>query len=454
MRRLVPLLCPSLLLLSAALLLPGKARADYRVLATSETQDKVLDEVLGRAGPGKVVLFDLDSTLIDTRPRQVAILRAWAAREDVTELQALSVDHFQSWDWKETLKRAGVPIAKIPELSKKVRSVWSQEFWRDDSLVHDLPLPGAARFVRSVHQKGATVVYVGRRTSQEKGTRATLKRCGFPLDERARLILDEVERAETKKARRSAAREAHEATLASVAAVGSVVAAFANDGTGVDELRERFQDAVVVHVHTDGVLYTRRPGPWVHGFLRSADVVPRPGAIPDVPDPKTPLKVLKVSDGDTVTGETPDGERFTLRLIGIDTPEHDPLYDQANMADKKRRHVEGYGQKLVDDRKAWEVARDFLQATLARGELHLRYDPANAENGHRDSTMSRRLLCYLWVKLPDGQWIDVNAELCKQGYTLDYAKRYPHLRGAEFSGYVQAAKQARVGYWSDRWQAP
>ena len=197
-------------LLSAACLVALFAlplHADYRTLEVSARQDKVLAELEGLAAPGRVFILDLDSTLLDTRPRQVAILRAWAAREGKAELSGLCVEHFQSWDFRETLKRAGVKISEIPALEKLVKQAWREGFWSPAALVHDLPLPGAAAFVRRLHAKGATVAYVGRRGSQEAATKAALTRFGFPLDERALLVCDLVEKVEGgRKARTKAAR--------------------------------------------------------------------------------------------------------------------------------------------------------------------------------------------------------------------------------------------------------
>jgi endonuclease YncB( thermonuclease family)/phosphoglycolate phosphatase-like HAD superfamily hydrolase len=439
--------------LALVLLVSVAANADYRTLATSPAQDQLLDEVSKSAVAGKIVVFDLDSTLIDTRSRQVAILRAWAAREGVTELQALTLDHFQSWDFKETLKRAGVPLDKIRPLSKRVRKAWGKEFWRNESLVHDLPLPGAARYVRELHARGATVVYMGRRSSQTAGTRATLTHCGFPLDDRARLVLDEVEQVKGGRKKRSlAARAARERSLTSIAALGSVVATFENEGNKVDRLRQRWAQARVIHVRTDGLSYTQSRGPSIRGYLRTRDTVPHPGSNPDIPDPKTALAIERVPDGDTVVARTPQGEKITLRLIGIDTPEKSPLYGRSNMAGKKQRHVVAYGKRLVDAPKAWVEAKTFLIGLLDQGSLHLEYDPNNAESGHRDSTSSRRVLAYLFVVTSEGKRIDVNAELCRRGFTYDYSKRYPHKRGAEFRQLIEKAKKEGIGYWSARWR--
>ena len=443
----------SILALALCLVLPSPGRADYRPLATSPEQDEVLAEVLERAGPGRVVLFDLDSTLIDTRPRQVAILRAWAAREGVLELAGLQPEHIQSWDWAETLKRAGAPFPRIKDLAKRLRQPWSEGYWSDEALVHDLPMAGAPAYLRALHAKGATLAYVGRRTSQEAGTQRSLERLGFPLGERARLVLDEVPEAKSRKARKAAAQAARERSLASVAALGSVVAAFENEGHRVDDLRQRWPGSRVVHIISDGMAYTQTRGPRICGWLSQGEGArPEPGKIPDVPRPETPLEVVRVPDGDTVVARAPWGEQLTLRLIGIDTPEKDPLYERADMAGKKARHVAAYGAKLVANPKAWVEAKTFLSELLGKGELHLRYDPSNADGGHRDSTLSRRVLAYLFVRTAEGVELDVNAELCRAGYTLDYAKRYPHERGAEFRRLIEAARAAGRGYWSAKWR--
>jgi len=443
-------------LLSAACLVALFAlplHADYRTLGVSPGQDTVLAKLEALAAPGQVFIFDLDSTLLDTRPRQVAILRAWAAREGKTELSGLCVEHFQSWDFRETLKRAGVKISEIPALEKQVKKAWREGFWNPRALVHDLPIPGAAALVRRLHAKGATVAYVGRRATQDVQTQAALERFGFPLDERAILVSDVVEKVEGgRKARSKAARAAREAALTKAAGLGEVAACLENEGPKIDELRSRFPKALGVHVRTDGPGFTQSRGAYLEGYLRTTDSVPAPGSNPDIPDPKTPLKVVGVPDGDTVKAETPQGERLTLRLIGIDTPEKDPLYERASMAGKKSRHVAGYGATLVADPKAWVEAKTFLISLLDQGDLHLAYDPDNERSGHRDSTSSRRVLAYLYVVKKDGSKIDVNAELCRQGYTLDYAFRYPHKRDKEFRKLIHAAKAAGLGYWAPKWQ--
>lgn len=434
--------------LALLLVLVAPARADYRLAATSPEQDATLAAVTSRAGPGKVVIFDLDSTVLDNRPRQVAILRAWAAREGLTELEGLAPEHFQDWSLESTLRRAGVGPVGRKELAKRASAAWRAEFWDDAALVHDVAIPGAARFARALHARGATLAYVGRRSAQAEGTRATLQRFGFPVGERAPLLLADVEGRDEKNA-------AWAATLEQAAGLGEVVAAFENEGPKVDLLRERFPEAIVAHVRTDGPGFLRSgSGPRLEGFLRSDDRLPVLLPPPlDVPAPEAPLRVTKVSDGDTLTVRDAAGEESVVRLIGVDTPEKDGLYRMESMADKRRRHVEGYGAKVVETPGSWKLGQEALQALVEGREVFLRYDDGNAEAGHRDSTSSGRVLAYVYARGEGEALVDVNAEMCRQGMTLDYGYRYPHARAAEFRALIEEARAAGRGYFAPELQA-
>lgn len=435
----------SLLLPLALLALGTSAHADFRTLEASPDQDRALDTVLSAARPGTVVVFDLDSTLIDNRMRQTAILRAWASREGIPQLEGLWPEHFQEWNLESALRRAGAPDAH--HLARRAKEVWRTEFWSDDALRFDLAIPGAARYVRAVHQRGATVLYVGRRDTQQEGTLETLARLGFPVDERAHLLCDHVE-----GGGRDEGDQAWQATLATANEFGIVVGAFENEGPRADLLRARWPEAHVVYVRTDGPGPPKAPGLVVQGFLRTTDQRPHPGLADAVPSPDTPLSVIDVADGDTVTVQDPDGKHFVLRLIGVDTPEKDPLYDMPYMQDKKRRHIAAYGERLVEDRSAWKLGKQALIEMLKDRTVFLRYDQANAKSGHRDRTSSRRVLAYLFARGADGSEVDVNAELCRGGFTYDYAHRYPHRRAEEFRKLIEEARKAGRGYWSAKYQ--
>jgi len=82
---------------------PGRARGD--------DQERILEEALARARdapPGAVALFDLDSTLLDNRPRQARILREYGRAAGVAPLLAARPEHWQGWDLAVALRNAGL----------------------------------------------------------------------------------------------------------------------------------------------------------------------------------------------------------------------------------------------------------------------------------------------------------------------------------------------------------
>jgi hypothetical protein len=69
----------------------------------------VLDEVLAdaaRAGRAGVVVFDLDSTLLDNRVRQARILREFGAEKKLAPLLDARASHWTSWSIEEAMRAA------------------------------------------------------------------------------------------------------------------------------------------------------------------------------------------------------------------------------------------------------------------------------------------------------------------------------------------------------------
>jgi hypothetical protein len=159
----------------------------YDHLHRSPDQDRVLTHLLDRAraaGPSGVVALDLDGCLFDNRPRQVQIVRTWAAREGDTRLEGLRPDHFQDWDFAATFQRLGLEPDEARHLALAVRPFWEETFFDAPFVVHDLPVPGAARFARELAGTGVRVVYLtGRLARQDPSTLANLRRFGFPVDD-------------------------------------------------------------------------------------------------------------------------------------------------------------------------------------------------------------------------------------------------------------------------------
>jgi hypothetical protein len=140
------------------------------------------DEKRARAA---VVVFDLDGTLMDNRPRTLAILRelgqAWKTRAPKHAARLLEVtDTSLSYLVKESLERLGIVE---PELVAEAEAFWKDRFFTDDALVHDVALPGAVEFAKACYERGAMLVYFTGRDLPLMGVGSfrSLRDLGFPI---------------------------------------------------------------------------------------------------------------------------------------------------------------------------------------------------------------------------------------------------------------------------------
>ncbi|MEO8877557.1 MAG: haloacid dehalogenase-like hydrolase, partial [Polyangiaceae bacterium] len=115
----------------------------------------------GRHSPPPVVVFDLDGTLMDNRPRSLKILNeladSWQTREP--ELSA-KLRGFREDDLKylfgESLTKFGVK----PELVAEGEAFWKDRFFQDAHLVHDVAIAGSVQFAHDLYAARATLVYL------------------------------------------------------------------------------------------------------------------------------------------------------------------------------------------------------------------------------------------------------------------------------------------------------
>jgi hypothetical protein len=147
---------------------------------------RVLDAVRAQAEQGPaVVVFDLDGTLMDNRPRVVAILHElaehWYARHpDAAECCARAVADDIGYGFVENLRRLGVHGSALHE---EGFAFWKERFFRDPHVRHDVEVAGARAFAHAVHQAGAVVVYLTGRDlpNMALGSFASLRDQGFPI---------------------------------------------------------------------------------------------------------------------------------------------------------------------------------------------------------------------------------------------------------------------------------
>lgn len=133
---------------------------------------------------------------------------------------------------------------------------------------------------------------------------------------------------------------------------------------------------------------------------------------------KTFAKVTRVVDGDTIQVDI-DGDKFTVRLIGIDTPE----------TVAPRKEVECFGKE----------ASDFLKNLIDSKTVELVEDKTQGNTDRYG-----RLLRYVFL-----DELNVNLKLVEQGYAYEYTFRSPYNFQTEFKNAQNEAMQNQLGLWDE-----
>jgi beta-phosphoglucomutase-like phosphatase (HAD superfamily) len=197
-------------------------------------------------GPAAVAVFDLDSTLLDNRPRQAAILRAYGRAAGVPALRAARPEHFAGWDLARALGSAGLGATEARHHEGPFHRFWEERFFTSRYCRLDVPVPGAPEFARAVREAGARVAYVtGRPAAMRAGTLHVLRAFGFPLPDGAAVtLLMKPGAALRDDAWKAVARDAVEAR-------GTPVLALDNEPAHVNAYARAWPQALAIHLDTD-----------------------------------------------------------------------------------------------------------------------------------------------------------------------------------------------------------
>lgn len=232
----------------------------------------ILNRVLERAralGARAVVAFDLDSTLFDNRPRQARILREFGLERKVPKLAACAASHWDSgWEMKAAMRNCGLGPVEIERMYPDAKRFWEERFFTSEYCVEDVAIQGAVEFVTAVARTGAAVCYVtGRHAGMREGTLQAMRNTGLltPGENNVHLILKPTLAMDDDEFKRDAHRQ--------LAQMGTVIAAFDNEPTHVNDYRRTFPDAMVVHLATD---HSGRPV----ALLEGVETVPHFGSAP------------------------------------------------------------------------------------------------------------------------------------------------------------------------------
>lgn len=153
-------------------------------------QTKLLDAIVDRCksnGDARagVVVFDLDGTLMDNRPRTAAILHElatqWSVREPALAAKLASAKAGElAYLLSDSLARLGVTRT---DLVAEAEVFWRDRFFSDRYLAFDVEVPGASAFARACYEAGGVLVYFTGRDLPLMGigSFASLRDLGFPI---------------------------------------------------------------------------------------------------------------------------------------------------------------------------------------------------------------------------------------------------------------------------------
>jgi len=221
-------------------------------------------------GTTPVVVFDLDSTLMNNNPRNRAIIEEFAESAkakypDFLKAVKAMKDEQIAYSLDDTLKNIGVTDDKI---LKELKKVWYDSFFTDKYVVLDTAYDGAADFVKKLHGAGTKIVYLtGRDTpDMSKGTVESLKKYGFPIEDSASVLLTKPEKKiKDDDFKRTASED--------IKKMGKVVASFDNEPKNANLFIESFPDAKVVFVetnHSPRAVPVDKRLPWIKGWKPAA----------------------------------------------------------------------------------------------------------------------------------------------------------------------------------------
>lgn len=140
--------------------------------------ERFLATQLDLLAPGSIVVFDLDNTLFDTRPRTLA---------SATDFDALNVSRWFAALELAQVRHDGRATARCPELPPPPEPViasfgahWDDYFWRPESLALDTPIASVVRWAQLAREHDLDVRYLtGRVAYLQAASHEALRRIGL-----------------------------------------------------------------------------------------------------------------------------------------------------------------------------------------------------------------------------------------------------------------------------------
>lgn len=212
-----------------------------------ETLEQIL-LVAQKSGAQGLLVFDLDSTVFDNRPRQARIVREFGQAEKLAPLLRCQPWDFTSgWDLRGAVVACGLSQHEADALYPRLKAFWQERFFTSEYCKDDIEIVGAPRYLHALDYVKARVIYVtGRHEGMRAGTEACLERCRMPMPShggRVALLM----KPRLPDDDDAFKREAHQ----QLRKMGTVLAAFDNEPIHINDYARVFPDALPVHLATD-----------------------------------------------------------------------------------------------------------------------------------------------------------------------------------------------------------
>ena len=209
---------------------------------------------ISRGGKPVTVVFDLDSTIFDVKPRTLRILKEFAQTKKAHELAPGLIDwclgleaHKLLYTLEESAIANGIPdLSKHKEFLKEAFRFWRDRFFTHQYVLMDHPTPGAVDFANRVVDGGARAIYLTGRDwpGMGKGTQTMLEHWGFPVDPRvSELIMKPNAGLDDSEFKDEALRE--------LRIKGDAVALIDNEPANFHVFEKNFPDAWLVFYHSN-----------------------------------------------------------------------------------------------------------------------------------------------------------------------------------------------------------
>ncbi|PJA18705.1 MAG: hypothetical protein COX62_08400, partial [Deltaproteobacteria bacterium CG_4_10_14_0_2_um_filter_43_8] len=153
------------------ILVGSSSFAAWNETTVRKGQPELLKSVIEKASTTKnaVVVFDLDSTLLDARLRSLRIYHEYGSQFNIPELFNVERRNVAGWNFRDHFLSSGMKKDLALKLDEEIKTFWKPRFFSNEYVAnYDIPLPGALDYVNTIYKTGANIVYITGRNDDLK----------------------------------------------------------------------------------------------------------------------------------------------------------------------------------------------------------------------------------------------------------------------------------------------